>query len=283
MDTGLSDMGVAITGASGGIGRALTRAFYDEGARLALHANANLEGLEGFVVEAGLDRDRVHCGRADVKDEAAVQGFFDGAASALGRLDVCIVNAGIWPAPDEPLHEMSASRVREVLEVNLLGAMWTIRAFMRGLAATGPRDDGRGASLCLIGSTAARFGEAGHAPYSVTKSAMYGLLRSVKNEITHLDPYGRINLVEPGWTVTEMARSTVETPGVIERVCQTMAVRQLARPEDIAHSVVFLSAPALARHVSGEVVTVAGGMEGRSLWRPEQVDADEVRRRLDAD
>ncbi len=274
-------MGVVITGASGGIGQALARAFYAEGARLALHANANLDGLETFVKQAGFDEGRVFCGRADVKDEAAVSGWFHAARSSLGRLDVCIVNAGIWPAPDEALHEMSAARVREVLDVNLFGAMWTIRAFMRGLAEAGPREDKRGASVCMIGSTAARFGEAGHAPYSVTKSAMYGLLRSLKNEIVRVDPYGRVNLVEPGWTVTEMARATVEAPGVIERVCRTMAVRQLARPEDIAHSVLFLSAPALARHVSGEVITVAGGMEGRTLWDPEQIDAHEVRRRLD--
>jgi len=281
MDTGIEDLGVLITGASGGIGGALAHAFAGEGARLALHAHRNIDALEGYAAQLGLGSSRGFTGRADVTDLAAIQGFVDGARRAFGRLDVCIVNAGIWPEANEPLHTMRPERVREVLDVNLFGAMWTIRAFLRGLAEDGPRADGRGASICMIGSTAARFGEAGHAAYSVTKSAMYGLLRSIKNEIAQLDPYGRINLVEPGWTVTPMARATVETPGVIERVCQTMAVRQLARPEDIAHSVVYLSSPRLARHVSGEVITVAGGMEGRVLWKPEEIDAAEVRRRLD--
>lgn len=283
MKTGLEDMGVWITGASGGIGQALARAFADEGCRLALHANRNLDDLEALVADAGWSRDRVWCGAADVTDAAALQAHLDQAAEAIGRVDVCIVNAGIWPAEDVSLREMSPERIRQVIDVNLMGAIWTMRAFMDRLAEAGPRDDGRGASICMIGSTAARFGEAGHAPYSVTKSAMYGLLRSLKNELPHLDPYARINLVEPGWTVTPMARATVEAPGAVERVCQTMALRQLARPEDIATSVVFLSAPALARHVSGEVITVAGGMEGRRLWPPESIDATEVRRRLDED
>ena len=283
MKTGLTDLGVLITGASGGIGQALARAFYDEGCRLALHANGNLDKLETFVDEAGFDRSRVRCGRADVKDLEAFETFVADARSAVGRLDVCVVNAGIWPAESVPLHEMPPQRIREVVDVNLRGAVWTMRSFLRGVAEDGPRVDGRGISICMIGSTAARFGEAGHAEYSLTKAAMYGILRSVKNEIVQVDPYGRINLVEPGWTVTEMARGTIEGPGVIERVNQTMPVRQLARPEDIATSVVFLSSPGLARHVTGEVMTVAGGMEGRVLWEPAQIDADAVRRRLDED
>jgi 3-oxoacyl-[acyl-carrier protein] reductase len=177
---------------------------------------------------------------------------------------------------------MDPARVRDVIEVDLLGAMWTCRAFMKQLAELGPRADGRGASICLIGSTAGRFGEANHVEYSVAKAGLHGLVRSLKNEIVHLDPWARVNMVEPGWTVTPMAKDSIEQPGVIERVCTTMPLRQLARASDIAAAVVFLSAPALARHVSGEVLTVAGGMEGRRLWTPEQIDVDAVRRRLDA-
>ena len=120
-----------------------------------------------------------------------------------------MINAGIWPAEDAPLHEVDPDRVREVLEVNLLGAIWTARAFVRALAQDGPRADGRGASVCLIGSTAGRFGEAGHLEYAVSKSGLYGLMRSLKNEIVALDPYARVNLVEPGWTVTPMAEASL--------------------------------------------------------------------------
>ena len=56
-----------------------------------------------------------------------------------GRVDVCVANAGIWPPEELLLHELSEVRIREVVDVNLLGAMWTARAFFRSLAITGPR------------------------------------------------------------------------------------------------------------------------------------------------
>ena len=80
-----------------------------------------------------------------------------------------------------------------------------------------------------------------------------------------LDPWARINLVEPGWTVTPMAAAALEQPGTIEKVCATMALRQLARPEDVARQAVVLASDELSGHVTGQVVVVAGGMEGRTL------------------
>jgi 3-oxoacyl-[acyl-carrier protein] reductase len=282
MDTRLHDLVALVTGASGGIGRAVAEALAAEGCRLALHAHRNLDALRDWV--AGQPwAERAFCGQADLRHLDQTTALVDAARAALGRIDVCIVNAGVWPPEALPLHELSEARVREVIDTNLLGALWTARAFLRGLAQDGPRADGRGASICLIGSTAGRFGEAGHTPYAVSKAGLHGLMRSLKNEIVHLDPHGRINMVEPGWTVTPMAEATIEAPGAIEQVVATMPLRQLARPEDIAASVVYLSAPGMSRHVSGEVITVAGGMEGRRLWRPEQIDAAAVRARLHQD
>ena len=271
-----------VTGASGGIGRALAEALAGEGCRLALHANRNPEALAGWV-ETQPWRAQAFCGQADLRSLGETAAFVDAARAALGRIDICIVNAGIWPPESLALHEMDEALVREVIETNLLGAMWTTHAFLRVLAQDGPRSDERGASICFIGSTAGRFGEAWHTPYAVSKAGLHGLVRSLKNEIVRIDPYGRVNMVEPGWTVTPMAQASLEQPGVLAQVLATMPVRQIARPEDIAASVVYLSAPGMARHVSGEVVTVAGGMEGRRLWHPEDIDADRVRARLARD
>lgn len=282
MDTQLSGLNALITGASGGIGRALASLLGGEGCGLALHANTQLDALGAWAAQQPWAA-RAHCGRADLREREQTFALVREARAALGRLDVCVINAGIWPADDVPLHRMSAERVREVIEINLLGAMWSAQAFIAALAEDGPREDGRGASVCFVGSTAGRFGEAGHAAYSVSKAALYGLVRSLKNEIVRVDPYARVNMVEPGWTATPMAEAGIAAPGAIERVAATMPLRQLARARDIASSVAYLSAPGLARHVSGEILTVAGGMEGRGLWSAAEIDADAVRARLRED
>jgi 3-oxoacyl-[acyl-carrier protein] reductase len=106
---------------------------------------------------------------------------------------------------------------------------------------------------------------------------------SLKNEIVRLDPYARVNLVAPGWTVTHMVRAELSQPGVIENVTRTMALGQLARAVDVARSVLFLASPLASRHISGETLTVAGGMEGRSLWKSGEIDEAAVRARLAAD
>ena len=277
MDLLLSDKTVFITGASGGIGRALAEAFAAEGAKLALHALTNREALEGFVA-ARPWREQALVVEADVTEPQAVQGALDAAVAHFRRVDVAIVNAGIWPPEDVPIADMAVERIRRTLEVNLLGAIWTARAFLRRLT---PRRDGHGACLLFIGSTAGRFGEAGHGDYAASKAALRGLTLTLKNEIVRHDPWGRVNLIEPGWVATEMAREALDQPGAIEGAVRTMPLQQLARPADIARVAVMLASPAASRHVSGETITVAGGMEGRTLWKDADIDVGRARSRLE--
>jgi 3-oxoacyl-[acyl-carrier protein] reductase len=95
-----------------------------------------------------------------------------------------------------------------------------------------------------------------------------------------IDPFARVNMVQPGWTATHQVRPELDQPGTIQRITRTMPLRQLARALDIARVVAALSSPALSRHVSGEVLTVAGGMEGRVLWNPDDIDERAVRERV---
>jgi 3-oxoacyl-[acyl-carrier protein] reductase len=282
MELGLSGKTVLITGASGGIGRELAEAFAGEGARLALLGRRQFDELESWVAGRSWHEQALAL-RADVTRPEELERAFAQAVEHFSRVDVCVACAGTWPHEDQRLDEMTEERLRSTLDVNLLGAIWTARAFFGALAASGARPDGHGPSLVLVGSTAGRFGERGHADYAVGKAGLYGLVRTLKNEIVAVDPYGRVNMVEPGWTVTPMAREALGSPGAIQRVVRTMPLRQLARPRDIARAVLFLSSPLAARHVSGEVLTVAGGMEGRLQWELEQIDGDAVRRRLDED
>jgi len=120
-------------------------------------------------------------------------------------------------------------------------------------------------ALVLVGSTAGRFGEAGHADYAAAKAAIQGgLLLSLKNEAARLGPRVRVNAVAPGWTVSPMTRGMLADDDV-RRITRTMPLRKVATPEDVAAQVVMLASERLSGHVTGEVVTVAGGMEGRVL------------------
>jgi len=282
MDLALAGKTVFISGAGGGIGRALAEAFGAEGASLALHANRSFASLESWLAGAPF-RERAIAVRADVTKPAEIGETMERARERFGRVDVCVANAGTWTPEARLLHEADEARIRHTIETNLLGSLWTARAFMAALAETGPREDGHGAALIFVGSTAGRFGEKGHAEYGASKAGLHGLLRSLKNEIVELDPYARVNLIEPGWTVTHMARPALEQPGVISSAVRTMPLRQLGRAQDIARAALFLASPAASRHVSGEVITLAGGMEGRALWEASDIDEARVRGRMEPD
>ena len=94
----------------------------------------------------------------------------------------------------------------------------------------------------------------------------YGMLPTLKNEIVRVAPVGRVNLVAPGWTVTPMTEGEL-TQETVDRVTATMALRKVATAEDVARAIVYLCSPLASGHVTGQVITVAGGMEGRLLHR----------------
>jgi 3-oxoacyl-[acyl-carrier protein] reductase len=248
VETGLRGKRVLVTGASGGIGSACVTAFLAEGAEVVAHYHQGRERAEalGDVVLV----------QADLSQEDEAERLFEEA----GELDACAAVAGVWPAEDAPVWALPLERWNRTLRENLTSTFLTARGFLRSVERSGH------GSLVLVGSTAGIFGEAGHADYAAAKSAVaYGLLLSLKNEVVRIAPAGRVNCVCPGWTKTPMARPEVDDPDVIVRVTRTMALRKIATPEDIARQVVVLSSDELSGHVSGQIVVVAGGMEGRTL------------------
>jgi 3-oxoacyl-[acyl-carrier protein] reductase len=259
MDLGLTGRGVLVTGASGGIGAATARAFAAEGARVALHFHRGVDAATALAGELG----GVALG-ADLRDEAAADALVPAARDALGRLDVCVANAGVWPREDVPVADLPLERWRATLDANLTATFLTARAFARHAREAGVED----AALVLVASTAGRFGEAGHADYAAAKAAIaHGLALSLKNELVRDLPRARVNVVAPGWTVTPMTAEDLE-PAAVDRATATMALRKVAQPEDVARAIVLLASPVAAGHVTGEAVTVAGGMEGRLLHDP---------------
>jgi 3-oxoacyl-[acyl-carrier protein] reductase len=247
--SGLDKKRIMVTGGSGGIGAACARLFAAEGADVVVHFHRGRERAETVAAEIG---GRVVGG--DLTSEADAARIF----AEAGPLDVCAAIAGVWPQDDTPVWELSLERWRATLDANLTATFLTARGFLSQLG------DREGA-LVLCGSTAGLIGEAGHADYAAAKAAITGgLLRSLKNEVVRRNPNCRVNAVAPGWTESPMTRGYVD-PEQIRLVSRTMALRKVAQPDDVAAQVVALASPVISGHVTGQVVTVAGGMEGRVL------------------
>jgi 3-oxoacyl-[acyl-carrier protein] reductase len=250
VETGLQGKRVLVTGASGGIGSACARAFAAEGCEVVLHYHLGKERAEALQAEIG-----GVALQADLTSEEDADHLFVEA----GPLDVCAAVAGVWPRPEEPVWELPLERWEETLRANLTSTFLTARGFLRGVAERGH------GSLVMVASTAGLFGEAGHADYAAAKSAIaYGLMLSLKNEVVRVAPRARVNVVAPGWTYSPMTRGAIDDE-LVRRITRTMPLRKVALAEDVAAQVVVLASDEISGHVTGQVVTVAGGMEGRVL------------------
>src|SRR6266540_2397768 len=252
VETGLAGKRVLVTGGSGGIGSACAREFAAEGAHVLVHYRTGRERADAVAAEV-----RGEVVQADLTVEHEVDALFEQA----GPLDVCAAVAGAWPQDDVPVWKLPLERWDATLRANLTATFLTARGFLRSVV-----DNGHGAFV-LVGSTAGIFGEAGHADYAAAKAGLVGLLLSLKNEIVRVAPLARVNAVFPGWTESPMTRGLVDQERV-GQISRTMALRKVARPEDVARQVVILASDELSGHVTGQVITVAGGMEGRVVHEP---------------
>ncbi|KAJ7489255.1 NAD(P)-binding protein [Mycena latifolia] len=260
MDLELQDVHVLVTGASGGIGLETTRLFLKQGAKVTAHYNTNATSLNALTAEFGPGR--VATAQANLSIKEDVVRMFVGAATAFGPVQVAIINHGVWPTADEPVATMSLDRWRATFDSNTTSSFLVAREFLRQLATASDAAKAK-ASILFLGSTAGKYGEADHADYAASKSAlMYGLTLSLKNEIVKIAPRGRVNSVAPGWVNTPMAAESLKDPVTVYRALATTALKKIAEPWDVATQVVVLSSPKLSGHVTGQALMVEGGMEG---------------------
>jgi len=271
MNTELAGKVVLITGASGGLGSAAARAFAAEGTRLVLHFRSQRAEAERLAGELGAVESFVV--GADLRDEVQVRTLFAEARRRFGRVDTLVANAGVWCERSVPIAEMSLDQWQETMAADLTSVFLCCREFLQMARVQ------KQGNIVIIGSTAGVFGEPGHGDYAAAKSALaYGLTRTLKNEIARLAPHtasycgGRVNCVCPGWTVSPMTEKLLQDHEMVCRVTATMALPQIGRADDVANAVVYLASDKLARHVTGQTLVVAGGMEGRRLWLPEEID-----------
>lgn len=271
MDTGLSGRVVLITGASGGLGSELVRGFAGERARVVIHYHRRRDAATALAHEFP-PAEHVVVG-ADLTREDDVVRLWREGEGQLGPIEIVVANAGIWVPDPVPIHRMTLEQWDLTMKVDLTSVFLCMREFFRGIERHSLRDP----AAVLMGSTAAVFGEAGHADYAAAKGGLvHGLLLSLKNEIARLAPRGRVNAVCPGWTVTPMTDKFAGKPRVVRRALQTMALRKIGRPTDVTSAALFLASSCLAGHVSGQVLMTSGGMEGRVLYGPDEIDLSEA-------
>jgi SDR family mycofactocin-dependent oxidoreductase len=265
--SGLLDKVVVVTGAARGMGRAHCERFADGGADvIAIDILPSAAELRDTATEVEKRGRRCVTALADVADLAALTGAVEVGVAELGRLDVIVANAGIYPA-GATTWELTEQLWRHTLDVNLTGVWHTVKA---GL----PHFGDRGGSIILISSTNGLRGTANTAHYTSAKHAVVGLARTLANE---LGAQGiRVNTVHPGAVATTMVlndvtlrqlRPDLEKP-TVDGAAEALTARHLlpvpwVEPVDIANAVVFLASDE-ARYITGTQLVVDAGLLGRA-------------------
>ena len=253
MNSGLRDKIVLVTGGAGGIGSVISKSFSREGAKVIVHYNHSKENAQTIAKEIGSTA--IH---ADLTDPIQAENLFGRIINEEGKIDICIANAGKYPRDYAPVWEIENDRWNNTISANLSLTYNTSRCFLKHAAET------KKGSLVLIGSTAGIYGEAGHADYAAAKGAITsGLLRTLKNDAAQIGNGVRVNAIAPGWTVSQERIDEGLDQERVKRITSTMSLKKLANPEDVANSAIMLASDSLSGHVTGQVIEIAGGMEGR--------------------
>ncbi len=254
-----------VTGGASGIGRAAVLRFLAEGASVAFADlnDANAEETLALARAAG-HGGRIAYVRADVTDEAAVKGCFEGAAARWGRLDIAFLNAGIGgaigPVTETTVEEWDTSFAFLVRSV-FLGAKHATPA----MRANPGGSDGvpAGGAIVATGSVAGLSGGGGPHAYSAAKAAVINLVRSLALELASYRI--RVNGVAPGLIDTPLAHGG--DPSRLPDMSERQPWPDRGRPEDIAAAAAFLASDD-ARFITGETITVDGGVMANSsnIW-----------------
>ena len=237
-----------ITGGSRGIGRATAVLMAKAGADIAVGYQSNAAAAES--VRAEIDRLGRRCLplKADISKRDEVRAAVDKMAAEFGRIDILVNNAGIWTYLEIGSGDEAAWK--ETLAVNLDSVFFFTDAVIPYMKKQG---SGR---IINVGSTAGVRGEAYHSHYAATKGAVQALTKSWAPEFA---PFGvLVNCVAPGWVDTDMCTEVFSDAAYKERVRQSIPLKRIPPPEDIAGPILFLASD-LSRHITGAILNVNGG------------------------
>jgi NAD(P)-dependent dehydrogenase (short-subunit alcohol dehydrogenase family) len=214
--------------------------------------------------------------QGDISDEASIASCIQQAQDHAGPIHILCANAGITNEASHPnIWELPLDTWESVYRVNIRGTFLTIKHFLLAAKTTQEALGHELENLAIVvtGSECGKFGQAGHAEYASGKAGLqYGLVPTVKNEIVRLNRKARINAVAPGWVNTVLIGDRLDDPKELYLEAQgTVPLRKIAEPKDVAKAVAFLASHEASGHMSGQCLSVDGGMEGRIIWRPEEI------------
>lgn len=243
----LTGKSAVVTGGSRGIGRAIVLRLAQQGADVAFSYRGNeAAARETAAAVEALGRRAVIVAGDVTKPEAATA-LVDAAIAAFGKVDILVNNAGI--TRDDLIMRMSADAWREVLETNLFGAFYAIKAVMR------PMLKARSGRIINITSVAGQAGNAGQANYSAAKAGLIGLTKSTAREVASRGI--TCNAVAPGFVLTELTQSLPEPIQAGIRTATPLG--RFGTPEEISAAVAFLASDE-ASYITGQILGVDGGL-----------------------
>jgi NAD(P)-dependent dehydrogenase (short-subunit alcohol dehydrogenase family) len=237
-----------ITGASRGIGAAITLALAGAGADVAINSRGReaLDELAGKVEALGR---RVVVLPADVTDGDAARGMVAGAVEQLGHLDVLVSNVG-GSSYRGPFATLRFSGWEKVMRLNVDSTVHVVQAAAPHLLARGS------GSVILVSSVAAFAAVPGLAPYGASKAALISLAKSLAVEWAATGV--RVNALCPGWTATELNRSLWEDEATYAQLTAGIPMGRWGRPEELAGPALFLASDA-SSFMTGQALIVDGG------------------------
>jgi 3-oxoacyl-[acyl-carrier protein] reductase len=239
---------VLITGGSRGIGRATALLFAQAGADVALSYVSNQRAAEDVCKSVEKLGRRALAYKAEMSSREDIDRMVGDVLAKWGELDTLVNNAGVWTYLE--MGRMDDAVYHETIGINVDGVFYATNAVVPAMKA-----HGRG-SIINVSSTAGVRGEALHSHYAASKGALHSLTKSLAVELA---PYGiRVNAVAPGWVDTDMCTGVFSEPGYREKVRQSIPLKRIPPPEDIAGPILFLASD-LARHITGEILDVNGG------------------------